>query len=295
MSDTVKTPDQVIVPELVENDNSLFAGATLKLAVKEMETEIRSLVLDPSDPQQYKYFGTVNRKISGMKAEIERRGKGLVDPIKAQCKEIDALRNMVKTRLGALGKEFMQPRVDHDEAIAAKAKKLADAFDMITNGNARVGEFKTRAEVSDWDSRVNELEQFEVKEDLFGERATEASEALTMALTMAKHLRDKCVEEEKALEAGRVALKAQEDAEAAARHEARQKEKAASIAPAPATKPMTATALNDSESAERERKGVVHRQIVTQLKKSSGVSEETAQSIVRDIYHGRIQGLQIVY
>lgn len=204
-----KQPHEVIIPTIDEsNPVALFEGATLKLAIDAVEREVDALSLDPSNASDYKHFGSFNRKLGSFGAAIDKAGKSIVDPIKAQAKEVDAMRK------------------------------------------------PTEAE---WKAHIALCESAVISEELQGDRCEEFAKLKADAIEMNQRRFAEFVETEKALEAGRVALKAQENAEAAKRHAEREKANAekesaattppvAKETPKPAVTPTT-TAKNSVYSA----------------------------------------------
>ena len=56
-----KTPDTVEIPDLVnENPLDLYNGSRLEIAVNSVEEEVRSLVLNPAVPAEYKHLSLIH-------------------------------------------------------------------------------------------------------------------------------------------------------------------------------------------------------------------------------------------
>jgi hypothetical protein len=288
---STKTPDQVHIPEIVdENPLDVFQKTNLEHLLSKVEEEVRSYTgLDPADKTDYAYMGTVGARISSFKTAVEKMGKDLVDPIKAQTKEIDALRKMNKDRCDALRQEFLAPRVAYDAEVAAHAKAVADAFELFNHGHLKVAEFGN-TELADFEVMIERFEAVEMTESFFGARLKEATESKATGLKLVEARRDKWVEDEKLREAGRKALQVQQDKEAADRHAARQAE-----APTKAPESAPTAPAPSIDASDAYDKAKVHRAIVEDLVKAEVCSEAAARELVKAVYNGKIRNLSISY
>ena len=282
----MKTPDTVEIPEVAdESALDLYNGARLKVEVEKVEAEVRSLVFDPSIPKEYKFIGTIARKISGFKVAVDKLGKELVDPIKAQCKEIDAQRKMVKDRMDALRDEFLAPREAFDQAEVTRVKNVAAAIELFQYGHLKIAEF-SKPDMARWDALYAKVHGFEISECVFQDRFNEAKMARSAALDLICNARDKWIEDEQALEAGRKALKEQEDKEAGERHAKRQAEAAATAAAKPKA-PDAPAAEKPAPESKKEREARVNRAIMANLR-DIGLSAAAAHNVVVALYRGQI-------
>lgn len=295
-----KTPDTVEIPDLVnENPLDLYNGSRLEIAVKQVEEAVRALVLDPSNPAEYKHFGSVARRVSSFKTSIDKIGDGLVRPIKAQCKDIDAKRKMVKDRMNALRDEFLAPRVAFDDAEVARVKFVADAFDLFQHGALKIGEF-SKPTIEAWDALLLKVTEFEITEEVFKDQFDAARETRKMAVETIGMARSKWMDDEAALEAGRAALKLKQDEEAAERHAKRQielaaeaEEKAKAKAAAPKAE-APAAAEKPAEEPQREREARVNRAILAKLK-DLGLSDKDSKAVVCALYMKQIPHVSTDY
>ena len=216
-------------------------------------------------------------------------GKALVDPIKAQAKEVDALRKMNKDRMDALRADFLAPRVAYDAEVLAHKQYIASTIDDLTFGNRKVGEFKVRPSLDDWSARIDHLESMDVSPEIFGDRSDEVAALRVTALGQAEQARDVWIEEEAALEAGRKALKIQQDAEAAQRHAAREKETKEVIKDTVEKAGGTQKAIDAIAQAE------VHNDIIKALVANEVCSVAAGKALITAIYKGKIPNLSINY
>jgi len=270
-----KTPDQIEIPEVVdENALDLFQKSNLEVILRKTEDEVRSYVgLDPSDKKDYAYMGTIAARISSLKTTIEKKGKALVDPIKAQAKEIDALRKMNKDRCDALRQEFLAPRVAYDEELAAHKKAVADAFELFNHGHLDVAEFGT-TKLEDFDKMVEKFKSVEMTQSFFGDRLDEAKASYETGLYLLEQRRERWIEDEKLREAGRAELKRKEDEAAAQRHHERLK--------------------SEQEKAPDDSKASAKNAIYGQLV-NYGMPKENAKKFVLAIANRQIKHLEINY
>lgn len=288
-----KTPDNVTIPEIAEESAlSLFSGdARIENMLKAVEEEVSSLVLDPSNKKDYAHYGSIGRRISSFKVALDKKGKEIVDPLKAQCKEVDAMRKKIKDRMDALRDQFLLPRSQYDDEIKAHEKAVADALELFRYGHTKVGEFKAPT-IEEWDALLEKVETFSMDEGFFADKLTEAKELQATAIDMIKLKRDQFIEDEKVKEAGRKALQEQQDKEAAERHKQREEAKAkadAEAAKTPAQKPA-------APLSKREVETTTHRQIVSAITELGlDISKDQSVGILTAIYQGRIKGLAIQY
>ena len=288
----MKKPHEITIPEIDESAPlALFNGDRLKLEIDKLELEISSLVLDPTNPAEHKHYGSIGLKIGKFFAAIDRAGKSLVDPLKQEAKKVDAQRSIAKSRGAELKADFLFPRTQYDAEVAAHAKAITDALELMQNGHHRVGEFRTTT-LAEWDAHLAAINAVELSESFFGDRLADARELQGTAIEMNTARRAKFIEDQAALEAGRAALKVQQDAEAAKRHAARVQEKEAKdklkVKPEPAVAaPVSMSKMADSPMTAA--KNLVYGQLV-----NYGMTKEQAVKLINAIQSGQIKHLQIV-
>lgn len=248
----------------------LYQGNRIKTLVKQVCDEVNSLVLDPANPDDYKAFGTVQRKISSFKAALDAAGKKLVDPLKKQAKAIDDERKYVKDTLDRLRRDFLAPREALDAEKERKEKEVADTIEWLNRGHLDLGGPGTTEE--HFDEALARAKETQIDEADFGERTAEARKARDTAIYLIETRRDQWLEERKLIEAGRQAIQG-----------------GATGPSAPASPP---------ESCDRpkatEEQAVVHRAILADLVKF-GLSEPQAKTVIRAVYDGKIPHLRIHY
>lgn len=287
-TETRKQPHETIIPTIDEsNPVELFQGATLKLTIDAAEREVEALFLDPSNPADYKHFGSFQRKLGSLGAAIDKAGKSIVDPIKAQAKEVDAMRKAAKERMTAIKAKFILPRVQFDEEVADHARRVNDSFELMHHGHKGVGEFG-KATAQEWETIIANIEAIDMAEELFGDRLDEAKALKADSLDLNRRRLAEFVEAEAALEAGREALKDKQDAEAAERHKERETAKAKLVmdsvdtgSGAKETPPPAVTPLKTAKNA-------VYGQLLKR-----GMDKDKAILFVNDIAAGEIEYLKL--
>ena len=293
---TTKKPHEMTIPEIDESAPlALFNGDKLKLIIDQVEQEISLLVLDPTVASDHEQYGSIGRKIGSFFAAIDRAGKSLVDPLKKEAKKVDGQRKIAKDRGAELKANFMLPRTEYDAEVAAHVKAVAESFEMMQGGHHRIGEFRA-ATLAEWDAHIEAVKAVDLSESFFCERLAEAREVQGESLEMNTARRAKFIEDEAAIEAGRVALKVQQDAEAAKRHAERieaaelrtAKHTTAashSATPPAAEKPMSKCSQGPKSNAKNSVYGALC---------NYGMPKEQAVKFINSVETGQIKHLQIV-
>ena len=129
-------------------------------------------------------------------------------------------------RMTAIKAKFILPRVQFDEEVAAHNRRINDSFELMHHGHKEVGAFG-KPTAQEWETLIANITDIEMAEELFGDRLDEAKALKADSLDLNRARLAEFVETEKALEAGRAALKIEQDKEAAERHKAREADKAA--------------------------------------------------------------------
>ena len=285
-------PHELAIPVIDETKpNELFQGATLKLRIDQLEKDLDSIVLDPTSESDHKLYGSINRKIGILFASIDRAGKAIVDPLNKQIKVTNDQRKTAKDRAVAIRRRFMSPRDAYDDEVLQHNQQIAKAFELMRTGHKTVGEFKAATE-SDWDALIEQIDALELTESNLGDRLKEAQSLQVESLEINRARRAKFVEDEAALEAGRAALKAQQDAEAAKRHAERvaaQEKSEGDTAPA---KPQESAKPSDGLTAPSPAaavKNVIYGQLL-----NYGMPKDQAVKFINAIEAGQIKNLKIV-
>jgi len=291
MTTTIQ-PHELAIPVIDETKpNELFQGATLKLRIDQLEKDLDLIVLDPTSESDHKLFGSINRKIGILFASIDRAGKAIVDPLNKQIKVTNDQRKTAKERAVAIRRRFMSPRDAYDDEVLQHNQQIAKAFELMHMGHKTVGEYKA-ATVGDWDTLIATIEALELTAELFGDRLKEAQLLQGESLEMNRARRAKFVEDEAALEAGRAALKVQQDAEAAKRHAERvaaQEKSEGDTAPAkPQESAKPAAGLTVTKSAAAAKNAI----FVDMAR--YGVPSRSAVNLINAIEAGQIKHLKIV-
>ena len=292
----MKKPHEITIPEIDESAPlALFNGDRLKLEIDKMELEIKSLVLDPTNPAEHKHYGSISLKIGKFFAAIDRAGKSLVDPLKQEAKKVDAQRSIAKSRGAELKADFLFPRTQYDAEVAAHAKAITDALELMQNGHHRVGEFRTTT-LAEWDAHLAAINAVELSESFFGDRLADARELQGTAIEMNTARRAKFIEDQAALEAGRAALKVQQDAEAAKRHAERvaaQEKAKGDASPARPQEAANPLSLREWESSMellvKNAKNNIYGHLV-----AYGMPKESAIKFIDAIADGLTEHLKIV-
>ncbi len=279
---------EITIPPVDESKaQELFNGASLKLTVDSIEKQLNELSLDPTNPSDYKKFGSIKLQLGSFFAAVDRAGKSIVDPINAIIKETNSQRKVIKDRGIDIKASFMLVREQYDEEVAAYNKAINDLEDLLRHGHLKLAEFG-KPTSDTWKEFLDHISSSEISESLQGDRCKEfkALKAESFDLNGRRYVA--FVENEKALAAGRIALKEKEDAEAAARHEARQEAKAPAAAPKPEGKAPAVTEATDAEKLAAG-KNTIYLDLI-----DFGLSKVDAKSLVIAITGGRIPNLKIV-
>lgn len=282
---SIKTHELAIPVVDETKPNDLFNGDKLKLTVDSIEKQVSQLVLDPTNPSDYKKFGSIKLQLGKFFSSVDRAGKSIVDPMNKLIKETNSKRKIIKDRGTDIKAAFMLVRDQYDEEVAAYNKAINDLGELLTHGHIALAEFR-KPTLEDWKSFLTQIEEAEISESLQGERFEEFKKLKAESIELNARRFAEFEETEKALEAGRAALKALEDEEAAARHEARQKaEKPAALKPdgnAPAvTEPTSSEALSAA-------KNLVYGQLM-----NYGMPKDKARLFVLAVEAGQINHLKL--
>ena len=203
---TTKTPEEVTLPEVVEEFAlDLYQENRIKHLVEQVRNEVTSLVLDPSDPMDYKQFGSIQRKISSFKVALDAKGQEIVKPIKKQIAEVDALRKYAKDSLDRIRADFLRPRDEYDAEIAEKARTVSEAFDLFQSGWSKIGQFGEPT-LDDWKRHAERIEATVIDPEVFEDRTESAIAAKAQALKATRAKIAEVEEHQRVLEAGRKAL-----------------------------------------------------------------------------------------
>ena len=273
-----------VVDETKPDD--LFNGDKLKLTVDSIEKQVSQLSLDPSNPSDYKKFGSIKLQIGKFFASVDRAGKSIVDPMNALIKETNSKRKIIKDRGIDIKSSFMLARDQYDEEVAAYNKAINDLGELLTHGHIALAEFR-KPTLDEWKEFLLQIQEAELSESLQGDRYEEFVKLKAESIDLNLRRFAEFEETERALEAGRIALKEKEDAEAAARHEERMKAKQATQAPAPAgdapevTKPTASEALSAA-------KNTVYGQLM-----NYGMPKDKARLFVLAVEAGQINHLKL--
>lgn len=278
---------EITIPPVDESKaQELFNGASLKLTVDSIEKQLNELSLDPTNPSDYKKFGSIKLQLGSFFAAVDRAGKSIVDPINAIIKETNSQRKVIKDRGIDIKASFMLVREQYDEEVAAYNKAINDLEDLLRHGHLKLAEFG-KPTSDTWKEFLDHISSSEISESLQGDRCKEfkALKAESFDLNGRRYVA--FVENEKALAAGRIALKEKEDAEAAARHEARQEAKAPAAAPKPDGK---APAITEPTTAEIM--GGIKNKLFGQLVKY-GMPRPQAKMFVEAVHADEIDNLKL--
>lgn len=138
-----QTADEKKLPvglDTIENAPiAVYDGDTLKKIITLIEKQAKSEVPDPTTEKGRTEIKALARKVARSKTHLDALGKKIVEPLKAQAKETDAKRRMVRDRLDALKSDLLAPieqfqaaqmkRVDDLQAKVDRIKKLSSDRD----------------------------------------------------------------------------------------------------------------------------------------------------------------------
>jgi hypothetical protein len=279
---------ELAIPSVDESKaQELFNGDGLKLTVDSIEKQIKQLSLDPANPSDYKKFGSIKLQIGKFFSAVDRAGKSIVDPMNAIIKETNSQRKVIKDRGIDIKADFMLVRDQYDEEVAAYTKAINDLGELLQYGHIKLAEFRKPTE-AEWRTFLTDVSAAEVSMSLQGDRYDEFVKLKAESIDLNQRRYDEFIETEKALEAGRIALAREDDAEAAGRHAARQKAVTPTAAPKPDGKAPAVTEPTDAEILSA-CKNTIFKDLV-----DFGLEKTAAKQLVIAIAEGRIPNLQIV-
>jgi len=296
--------------------SDLFLNNTAETTIFAVRTEALAMVFDITTAKGREECISHAAKVTKTKTSIEKLGKALVDPIKAQSKVIDAERKLYRDQLEAIKAEVRKPvTLWEDEQAAAKAKVDQHFFELEQAGVSTspvTGDIYPEVSLQ---KKITHIESINL--DDFGDRSEEAeilAKAGTTRLTAALQQRkdaDELAELRKAA-AEKEAKDLQEANdkriadEAIAKHEAAKAaekfEKAAEkLENHPVMKEIAVQRTPHipeewvEPASEVEARRVINNKIADRFVECSGISRDQAIKIISKIAILKIENIQITY
>ena len=281
--------------------SDLFLNNTAETTIEAVRTEALAMVFDTTTAKGRDECISWAAKVTKTKTGIEKLGKALVDPIKAEAKVIDKERKLYRDELEAIKAEVRKPvTLWEEEQAAAKAKVDQHFFELEQAGvstSSVTGELLSEVQLS---KKIAHLESINLED--FGDRSEDAEQMTAAGLTRIKAALQQRKDADE-LDELRKAKAKQEAAdaraadekriadEAVAKHEAAKKEAAESkVAP-------VVVAKNESVS-KRDSEAIKKVQVNRQLLESfclHGMLEADAKRLIGAIVNNKIPNIQITY
>lgn len=282
--------------------SDLFLNNTAETTIEAVRTEALAMVFDTTTAKGREECISWAAKVTTTKTGIEKLGKALVDPIKAEAKVIDKERKLYRDELEAIKAEVRKPvTLWEEEQAAAKARIDQHFFELEQAGISTspvTGELLSEAALN---KKLQHLTLIEL--EVFGDRSEEAeilisagSTRITAALKQRKDADEldelrKAKAEQEAADARAADEKRIAD-EAIAKHEAAKKEAAKSkITPATVVKNETVTREAKSYFDKKQN---VNRQLLEAFC-LHGMIEDDAKRLIKAIVNNKIDNIQITY
>jgi len=292
----------------------LFLNGSAQDRIDAIRTEALAEVFDVTTDAGRKACISQAAKVTKTKTAVDKVGKALVEPLKADAKKVDADRKLYRDGLDAIKTEVRRPVTEWEEAEAAKAAKIAQAFsDLETNSEAHnfTGELFSMAVL---EAKLERLETLEVAD--FGDEAAKAQELIFAGKTKiraaiqqrkdadelaelrrAKEAQDAA--DEKARRDKEIADKAIADHEAAKADESmlRTPENEAYVSPADRAEANKAPSKMPwlDESPKQNTALAINAAFIDDLVEFGGVDAGQARLILEAIKDGRIRNVSINY
>jgi len=104
----------------------LFKADMVTQIIAQIEKKAREHEPDLTTAKGRKAIASNAQSVASSKTFLDKQGKLLVDPLKAQAKEIDAERKRIRDSLDALKQEVRQPLTDWEAAEKEKQERAAE-------------------------------------------------------------------------------------------------------------------------------------------------------------------------
>jgi len=294
--------------------SDLFLNNSAAGRIEAVKAEALSLVFDTTTAKGREECISHAAKVGKTKTGIEKLGKALVDPIKAEAKVIDVERKFYKDELAALQAEVRKPVTLWEEEQSRVKAAIAQAFFELEQDGVSTspvtGELLSEAMLS---KKIQHLENVDLTE--YGEDSEKAEQLAAAGLTRIKAALQQRKDADELAELRKAAAekeaKDKQEAndkriadEAIEKHEAAKKEAAEKLENHPVTKEIAAKgtphvgldlSASIKETAHSDHKRDVNRQLLADFAKAGNISEDDAKAIITEIVRGNIANIQITY
>jgi len=283
--------------------SDLFLNNSAAGRIEAVKAEALSLVFDTTTAKGREECISHAAKVGKTKTGIEKLGKALVDPIKAEAKVIDVERKFYKDELAALQAEVRKPVTLWEEEQSRVKAAIAQAFFELEQDGVSTspvtGELLSEAMLS---KKIQHLENVDLTE--YGEDSEKAEQLAAAGLTRIKAALQQRKDADELAELRKAAAekeaKDKQEAndkriadEAIEKHEAAKAEAAESkITPVTVVKNETVTPEAKSYS---DHKRDVNRQLLADFAQAGNISEDDAKAIITEIVRGNIANIKITY
>jgi hypothetical protein len=276
--------------------SDLFLNNSAEALVASIKSEALEMVFDVTTAKGREACISHAAKVTKTKTTIEKLGKALVDPIKAQSKEIDKERKYYRDELEAIKAEVRRPvTLWEEEQAAAKAKVEQHFFELEQAGvstSAVTGELLSEVQLN---KKIAHLEGIDLAD--FGDRSDDAEQMQSAGLTRIKAALQQRKDADELAELRKLKAEREEKErreaeekriaeEAIAKHEAAKKESATVEV---AKKPESATTeVAKKPDAKRQAMNAAYASL-----RNLGLSQDTAQMVVKAIQSGDIANVTL--
>jgi len=154
----------------------LFLNDSAQGRLDAIREEALAEVFDVSTDAGRKLCISHAAKVTKTKTAVDKIGKALVEPLKADAKKVDADRKLYRDGLDALKAEVRKPVTDWEAAEAAKAASLAKAFDHLEASSVAHNPLGELFSDTVLQAKLNQLESLEVAD--FGDESAKAQELI---------------------------------------------------------------------------------------------------------------------
>lgn len=253
--------NEELMVQIPANAIEVFKPEAMTAIIDRVKAIVKDAPKDTTTAKGRKEIASMAFSVARTKAAIDDLGKGLVEPMKAQAKLIDAERKRARDELDAIKAEVRKPLDEWEAAEAASVQLVTDAiarinaigttiFEKSAQVDAALAQLKTEADFDFKDKKDIAAQQIELCELRLAKRRAELIDAETKAAEAEKAR----VEAERKATEERLAREAQERKEREERiaNEAAERARIAAEAKAEAARVAEASRI-ERERNERER------------------------------------------
>lgn len=277
----------------------LFLNNSAAGRIEAIRTEALELVFDITTAKGRDECISHAAKVTKTKTSIEKLGKALVDPIKAQSKEIDKERKLYRDELEAIKAEVRKPvTLWEDEQAAIKAKIDQHVFELEQAGVSTspvTGELLSESALL---KKIKHIEGINLSD--FGDRSEAAELVARAGLTRIRAALQQRKDADELAEL-RKAKEVREAEEARVANEKRiadaaiAKHEAAKIDNAPKATVEDLKSELESPQTDADKRRSVNLKILNELTSRYGMPDAQARLLISAIVNNKIANISINY